>query len=55
VKAPLPDEPKQAAQEAASVAKDALPEALKDIANPFQSVFSGEARISLCGVPAHAK
>jgi len=42
VKSALPDEPQQAAKDAASGLKDSLPEAPKDIQNPFQSFFSGK-------------
>ena len=38
MKAAIPDEPKQAAQDAVSSAKDALPE---PPSNPFQGLFSG--------------
>ena len=43
MKSAIPDEPKQAAQDAVSAAKDSLPEASKGLSNPFQSFFSGEA------------
>ena len=39
MKAALPDDPKQAAKDAASSAKDSLP---KPSSNPFQSFFSGK-------------
>ncbi len=39
MKAAIPDEPKQAAQDAVSSAKDSLPEAP---GNPFQGLFSGK-------------
>ena len=47
---PLPDEPKQAAKDAVSAAKDSLPE---PPSNPFQSFFSGKLtpvlKIQCCG------
>ena len=42
MKSAVPEEPKGAAKDAASAAKDSLPEPPKDIPNPFQSIF-GEA------------
>ena len=42
MKSVVPEEPKEAAKDAASAAKDSLPEPPKDIPNPFQSIF-GEA------------
>ena len=42
MKSAVPDEPQQTAKDAVSAAKDALPEAPKDIPNPFQKLFSGE-------------
>ena len=44
MKAAIPDEPKQAAQDAVTAAKDSLPEAPS---NPFQSFFSGKQAL-LC-------
>ena len=41
MKSAIPEQPKQAAQDAASSAKDALPEAPKDIPNPLQNFFGG--------------
>lgn len=41
MKAAAPEQPKQAAQDAASAAKEALPEAPKELPNPFQGFFSG--------------
>ena len=46
MKSVVPEEPKEAAKDAASAAKDSLPEPPKDIPNPFQSIF-GEARAPL--------
>ena len=42
MKAAIPDEPKQAAQDAVSSAKDSLPEAP---GNPFQCLFSGKPTV----------
>ena len=39
MKAAIPDEPKEAAKDAVSSAKDSLPEAPS---NPFQGLFSGK-------------
>ncbi len=41
MKSAIPDEPKQAAQDAVTAAKDNLPEPPKDVPNPFQNLFSG--------------
>ena len=45
MKAAIPDEPKQAAQDAVTAAKDSLPEAPS---NPFQSFFSGKQALLSC-------
>ena len=44
MKAAIPDEPKEAAKDAVSSAKDSLPEAPS---NPFQGLFSGKQTSSL--------
>ena len=41
VKSALLDQPQQAAKDAASAAKDTLPDAPKDVPNPFQGFFGG--------------
>ena len=41
MKSAIPDEPKQAAQDAVTAAKDNMPEPPKDVPNPFQNLFSG--------------
>ena len=50
MKSAIPDEPKQAAKDAVSAAKDSLPE---PPSNPFQSFFSGKLtpvlKIQCCG------
>ena len=45
MKAAIPDEPKEAAKDAVSAAKDSLPEAPS---NPFQSFFSGKLAFFAC-------
>ena len=43
----MPAEPQQAAKDAASAAKDSLPEPPKDLQNPIQNLFSGTSS-ALC-------
>ena len=45
MKAAIPDEPKEAAKDAVSAAKDSLPEAPS---NPFQGFFSGKQASCAC-------
>ena len=52
VKAAIPDEPKQAAKDAVSSAKDSLPE---PPSNPFQGLFSGKLGPSLHALPVFAE
>ena len=42
----MPAEPQQAVKDAASAAKDSVPEPAKDIPNPIQSFFSGAEKSS---------
>ena len=42
MKSALPDKPEEAAKDAASAAKDSLPEPPKDIQSPFQNLFGGD-------------
>ncbi len=58
MKSAIPDEPKQAAQDAVTAAKDNLPEPPKDVPNPFQNLFSGAhflmIVVIICSLFAHS-